>query len=510
MKLITLNNIGLSIGTEELFGGLSFSINVGSKIGLIGYNGCGKSTLFKVIDGTYKASSGSIAISRNILLARVEQDLQEDLLNSTLRDVIIDKLKEEDRDYNTWKVDVLLEELGLSYEDGLKKVAELSGGQYNKALIARALIQNPDFLLLDEPSNHMDLTTILWLEVFLKNYKGGFVLISHDRKLLDNTTSESLILRDKKVYHFKSSYSTAWFEINKMTDDSIEALKNENTEIKRVEVSAKRLAIWGKNYNNAKFASKAKSMQKKVEKLKDNRTFVSMDKPNDIIIIGEKLIAKEAIIIPKLEIKNISEDSILYTIDSERIIKPTDKIALVGKNGSGKSTLLYWLYKNYKTNNTNYTYHNSLKLEYYDQNNKIFTVNEKINANLSYLSKSTDDIVKQSLIQAGFNYNSHTRLISDLSGGQKARLHMLLLSLKNPNFIMFDEPTNHLDIHGKQSLVDTLKYYQGGYIMVSHDRYFLEQTCSRFLYIHDGKIMEENSISKVYDKLKYGIDNYKN
>lgn len=268
-----------SVGYDNNFGPLlvevSFSLKKGDRIGLIGHNGCGKSTLLKILSGDLPAGSGSVTPAHQCLMARVEQHLPETLHGCTLLEAVLARLPENQRVSESWQGEVLLARLGFAPASWTLTAGTLSGGQHTRLLLARALIRQPDLLLLDEPSNHLDLPTLLWLERFLQNWSGSFVLVSHDRYLLDQVTNCTWILRDKTLQFFRLPCTAARQALEEQDAADAHRRQAEQKEIDRVAKSAQRLAIWGKVYDNEDLARKAKQMEKRVDRLKEEQTTLS-------------------------------------------------------------------------------------------------------------------------------------------------------------------------------------------------------------------------------------------
>lgn len=252
--LLSAQSLHVDTAFGPLFNDLSFTLKKGDRIGLIGYNGCGKSTLLQVLDGTLTPNSGSVSRANHCLLARVEQHLPDALLSQPLLQVVLEKLAPGERDLLRWQAERLLAEMGFTVQQTQQQAATLSGGQHTRLLLARALIQQPDLLLLDEPGNHLDLPTLLWLESFLQTWQGSFVVVSHDNLLLDAVTNTSWILRDNTMHAFSLPCSAARQALQEQ--DASDALRHkaEQKEIDRVAASAKRLAIWGRVYDNEDLA----------------------------------------------------------------------------------------------------------------------------------------------------------------------------------------------------------------------------------------------------------------
>jgi len=252
--LISAQSLRLDTNHGLLFQDLSLTLRAGERIGLLGHNGCGKSTLLALLSGTLEPSGGALHRAHACRLQHVEQHLPAALAQLGVREVLAEAAPD-----SPWRVDSLLDRLGLAAQAG-QAVSTLSGGQHTRLLLGRALLQEPNLLLLDEPSNHLDLPSLLWLEDFLRGWSGAFVLVSHDRRLLDNATGKSWILRDQRLYDFDlpcSAARAALFEQDRAASARHAA---EKKEIDRLAASSHRLAVWGKTYDNEDLARKAKTM----------------------------------------------------------------------------------------------------------------------------------------------------------------------------------------------------------------------------------------------------------
>ncbi|PLL07963.1 ABC transporter ATP-binding protein, partial [Klebsiella pneumoniae] len=259
--LLTAHALHVETAFGPLFNSLSFTLKKGDRIGLIGHNGCGKSTLLQVLDGTLAPTSGSVSLAGQCLMARAEQHLPEALHTQSLLQAVLAPLPADAREAQRWLAERLLAQMGFTPAVMEQQTATLSGGQHTRLLLARALIRQPDLLLLDEPGNHLDLPTLLWLESFLQTWQGSFVLVSHDNTLLDAVTNASWILRDQTLHCFALPCSAARQALQEQDESAALRHKAEQKEIDRVSASARRLATWGRVYDNEDLARKAKQME---------------------------------------------------------------------------------------------------------------------------------------------------------------------------------------------------------------------------------------------------------
>ncbi|HDX4047991.1 TPA: ABC-F family ATP-binding cassette domain-containing protein [Enterobacter soli] len=500
--LLTAQSLRVDTAFGTLFDSLSFTLKKGDRIGLLGDNGCGKSTLLKVLDGTDAPAAGTVALAGHCMMARVEQHLPEAIYPLTMLDAVLAQLPAAERDSLRWKAETLLASMGFTPQDTALQSATLSGGQHTRLLLARALISEPDLLLLDEPSNHLDLPTMLWLEQFLQNWSGSFVLVSHDRQLLDAVTNGSWILRDKTLHYFALPCTAARKAL--VAKDESDALRHkaEQKEIDRVAASAKRLATWGKVYDNEDLARKAKQMEKQVERLKESQTEVTAGSQWTLTLRGDALRADRLLEMDNLDVPPAPGLPALFRVDIARL-KSGDRVAIIGRNGCGKSSLmkLIWQQCSAEQSTDTLKLHPRLAPGYYDQTLHQLPDDAPLLDALEPFAPNPQDR-KMALISAGFPWARHGQQVSTLSGGERSRLLFVGLTLARYSLLMLDEPTNHLDMEGKEALADTLQQFEGGVLLVSHDRQLITQSCNRFWLIEDGKLSEWHDADAVFERLR--------
>ncbi|HID3219821.1 ABC-F family ATP-binding cassette domain-containing protein [Enterobacter cloacae] len=500
--LLTAQSLRVDTAFGTLFDSLSFTLKKGDRIGLLGDNGCGKSTLLKVLDGTDSPAAGSVALAGHCLMARVEQHLPEAIYPLTMLDAVLAQLPTTERESLRWKAETLLAGMGFTPQDMALTSATLSGGQHTRLLLARALIGEPDLLLLDEPSNHLDLPTMLWLEQFLQNWSGSFVLVSHDRQLLDAVTNGSWILRDKMLHYFALPCTAARQAL--VAKDESDALRHkaEQKEIDRVTASARRLATWGKVYDNEDLARKAKQMEKQVERLKESQTELTAGSPWTLTLRGDALRADRLLEMENLGVPPAPGLPDLFHVDIARL-KSGDRVAIVGRNGCGKSSLmkLIWRHFSGEPSEAGLKLHPRVSPGYYDQTLNQLPDEATIFDALEPFAPAPQDR-KMALISAGFPWARHGQKVSTLSGGERSRLLFVGLTLARYSLLMLDEPTNHLDMEGKEALATTLQQFDGGVLLVSHDRQLIAQSCNRFWLIEDGLLSEWHDAEAVFERLR--------
>lgn len=503
--LISTQALQLDTHDGFLFHELAFTLRQGDRIGLTGHNGCGKSTLLGLLAGTREATAGTIHYARACRLQHVEQHLPADLASLSLYDALLAPVLEQPELH--WRVDSLLAELGFDLETAQVPVHSLSGGQHTRLLLGRALLQEPNVLLLDEPSNHLDLPSLLWLEQFLLRWRGAFILVSHDQRLLDNVATRSWILRDGRLYDFDLPCGPALAALAEADLAAAARHAAEQKEIDRLSASSARLALWGRTYDNEDLARKAKTMQRRIDKLKDAQAFVSDGAPWRLRLRGKALAADQLLALDGLDVRAVPASSVLFRV-GQLWLKPGDRVALLGANGSGKSSLLRlcWQAIQAQEERTDLRYHKAASIGYYDQSlqqladdadlsDALYPVAAQNEAARSQVAR------RQALIGAGFPYARHGQTVATLSGGERARLLFLGLSLASYHLLLLDEPSNHLDMQGKAELGLALRGFEGGCLLVSHDRDLIETACNRFWVVADGRLEEWLDAASAYARL---------
>lgn len=346
--LLQCHRVSHSAGTKSLFKSLDLTINTGDRIGLVGHNGSGKSTLLSILNGSDSADEGDISRNNDLHLETVEQFIDPRLNDMTMLEALSEKLPAEERVSQMYRAEQLLAQLGFTEPEFGFLVKDLSGGQQNRLMFARALLTEPNLILFDEPTNHLDLKTLLVFERYLKSLKAAFLLISHDREFLDAVTERTVFLRDERFYQFSMPYTKARAALEENDEAARAAREQEEKDIRRLEASAKRLATWGKVYDNEDLSRKAKSMEKRIEKLKDEQTFVSKGSGLNLTIDVGSARANRMLAIEQQDIL-APDNRVLFHID-DLIIKPGDRVALLGHNGAGKTTLINRIMAEYDNN----------------------------------------------------------------------------------------------------------------------------------------------------------------
>ncbi|EGT4370776.1 ABC transporter ATP-binding protein [Cronobacter malonaticus] len=500
--LLTAHSLRIDSPFGPVLNALSFTLKKGDRIGLIGHNGCGKSTLLKALDGTLAPAEGVVTRAARCLLARVEQHLPDELHQQTLLEALLARLPEAERESSAWRAQALLANMGFAEAAWSLTAGSLSGGQHTRLLLARALITSPDLLLLDEPGNHLDLPTLLWLEQFLARWNGSFILVSHDSALLDSVTNRTWILRDGQLQAFDLPCTQARAALAARDESDAMRHKAEQKEIDRVTASAKRLATWGQVYDNEDLARKAKQMEKQVARLKEEQTELAQGSRWRLTLSGDALAADRLLELENLAVNAAPDAPTLFTLPLARL-KSGDRVALLGHNGCGKSSLLRLLWRQWQTAQTvpGVTFHPRVSLGYYDQSLHQLPDDATLLEALEPFAPELQQR-KLALISAGFPWARHGQRVDTLSGGERSRLLFVGLSLARYSLLMLDEPTNHLDMEGKEALAQTLQTFAGGLLLVTHDRTLMETSCNRFWLVEDGGLSEWHNMEALLARLR--------
>lgn len=478
MILLNAANISKSYTENPLLTDLSFSIHEGDKIGFIGVNGTGKSTLLRIAAGLEEADEGTITMTKGIRIGFLPQMPVFDSENTIIQQVE-EILKENKREFSEYECKAMLMELGLNNFD--TPVKHLSGGKKKRVAMAAVLVVDMELLILDEPTNHLDSDTIEWLERYLKNFKGAIFMVTHDRYFLDRVSNRILELNDGKLYRHEGNYS-AYLE-NKASREEM-ALA---TERKR-KTLYKRELEWIRRGAQAR-TTKAKGRIERFEELAKNKLVVDETKVQMSSLssrLGKKVI----------EIKNISKsyNSKLLINDFTYTVLRNDRIAIIGENGCGKSTLLRMIMGQETPDSGSVEIGETVKIGYFSQESEDMDLSMRIIdyvQSIAYNVETADGTITaaQMLERFLFPRHIHSVRINKLSGGERRRLYLLGILMMAPNVLLLDEPTNDLDIDTLTILEDYLDSFAGVVIVVSHDRYFVDRIAVRtFAYEENGYI----------------------
>lgn len=496
--LLQVRAVSHSVVNRNLFHQVDFTLNAGARIGLVGHNGCGKSTLLGLLSGRIPVETGEITRRRGLRLAEVEQFLPSAAGQLDLVSLVME------RGVERWQAQAMLSRLGFASDQFAQVAATLSGGQHNRLLFARALVVEPDLLLLDEPTNHMDLATLQTFELVLAEFPGAVLTVSHDREFLDRVTNQTVFLRDERLHHFTSSYTQARLLLEAQDVAAQLARAAEEKQLASMRASAKRLKVWGRDFDSEKLSRRAQSMEKRIEKLAEQTTEVSVGSKLQMDVELSRSRAKQVLRITDLVVTvPTTEATELFRID-ELVFRPGERIALLGGNGVGKTTFIKMLVAAFaeqaqdRTPMAGVSLSPQTELGYYDQDLQQVATQQSMLDFAVRRALCSEESVARALIHAGFAYDAQSTLVQNLSGGERARLLFVLLSLATPNFLILDEPTNHIDIDGKEQLEEQLEVSGACLLITSHDRRFIESLAQRFLWVHEGRLQELTSPEPFY------------
>lgn len=513
MKMITIEELTKTYGEKNLFNHLTFTITESERIGLIGVNGTGKSTLLKIIAGLEIADSGEVVHAKDYRITYMPQhpdfnpeltvleqvfsgdtpllqllkqyelalyELQHDASSEKAQQNLYNLQQKMDA-MNAWEANssaqAVLTKLGITNMQ--EKIGALSGGQKKRVSIAQSLIQTPDLLILDEPTNHLDYETVKWLEEYLAKYQGAVLLVTHDRYFLDAVTNRIFELDGGNLYSYKGNYG-AFLEGKALREEQEKATQSKLSNLYRNELA------WIRRGAKAR-TTKQKARIQRFEEL-EGKVGSTEKEGLDISLAGSRLGKK---VVELKEVSKAFEGKTLLN-DFTHIVKKGDRIGIVGKNGSGKSTLLNMLAGRIEPDSGEVDRGQTVKIAYYTQESDDMDLNKRM---LDYIKESAEIVqttdgkvisASQMLERFLFPSHAHGTPIRKLSGGERRRLYLLKLLMTSPNVLLLDEPTNDLDTQTLTVLEDYLEEFPGVVITVSHDRYFLDKVAD-YLLVFEGE-----------------------
>jgi ATP-binding cassette subfamily F protein 3 len=518
--MIAINNLIFEIGARALYDEANWHIKPGEKIGLIGANGTGKTTLLKIIVGDYAATSGTISMAKDIKIGYLNQDLlsyqsdksilhvameaferQNQLhteiesilkkLETDYTDDLLNKLSDKQNEFEAldgysieYRAHEIMAGLGFSDVDTQRNLSEFSGGWRMRVMLARILLQSPDILLLDEPTNHLDLPSIKWLETYLQAFEGAIVIVSHDRYFLDRVVKKIVESRKGKLIPYAGNYSFYIEEKGLREEIQSGQFKNQQAKIKQEERLIERF--------RAK-ASKAKMAQSRIKALEKMERVDDVDDDNPSVNFSFKFSKQSGRHVIRIEDLNKSYPGVPIVKNATATIEKGDKIALIGANGRGKSTVLKIIAGTDKNNFTGMceTGHNVTQTFFAQhQLEALHLENTLIQELQAFAPKHTETELRSILGCFLFTGDDVFKKIKVLSGGEKSRVALAKALTADANFLILDEPTNHLDIASVNILISALNQYEGTFIVVSHDRYLLDNVANKIWFIEDQEIKE--------------------
>lgn len=490
-----IKNGSLHFGRQNIFSEIELYISPGDKVCLIGNNGCGKSSLMKVISGNYTLDSGEIFKDSRITIDYLKQDI-ETTIESTIYDFILQDFN--DISHDRYQIDIILEHLEL---DGTKVLRNCSGGQLRKAFLAKVLVLQPDILLLDEPTNHLDIKTIQWLEAYVQSYKGAVICISHDRAFLNNVTNKIWWL-DRGVLRKSSKgfkYFDEWQDLILEQEEAINRKLNKKLNQEN-------------DWLNAGVTARRKRNQKRLSDLKALRNSISQHSSN-LDSAKKQLQSKLVQSISKTKFI-IEMESVSFAYESKLIInnfslrvQRGEKIGIIGANGTGKSTFLKLVTKKLQPSSGSIKYGTNLEITEIDQHKTDIRSEDSLQKTLCpnggdqvFLADGTTMHVAGYLKKFLFDPKLLSSKVSTLSGGEVSRLLLARALIDPGNLLILDEPTNDLDMNSLEVLLEILSIYEGTLILVSHDRDFLNRLVTRTLVFNSNTIVDITGGYEDYEK----------
>jgi ATP-binding cassette subfamily F protein uup len=490
MNLLTVEDMSKSYTERMLFDQVSFGINEGEKIGLIGINGTGKSTLLKIIAGLEEPDSGTVTKGKKVRIGYLAQTPEFDEKLSILQNVVLNQKAEEEYRNLEGEAKAMLLKMGIT--DSSASPGILSGGQKKRVALVRTLLTPAEILVLDEPTNHLDNEMAQWLEDYLIRYRGAFLMVTHDRYFLDKVTNKILELDKGKIYSYTANY-TKFLELKAEREDMLLASERKAKSLFRMELE------WMQRGARAR-STKQKAHIQRFEELRD-RKVIETDGKVEINALSARMGKKT------IELSNISKgfgDRVLIK-DFTYILLPGDRIGIIGPNGCGKSTLLNILTGILPPDEGTVEMGTTIQLGYFSQENEYMDESLKV---IDYIKDTAEYIqtsegtatASQMCERFLFNGPMQYTRIAKLSGGEKRRLYLLKVLMEAPNILVLDEPTNDLDIQTLTILEDYLETFPGIVVTVSHDRYFLDKMATRIFSFERGTIQQyEGNYSDYYE-----------
>ncbi|MCX7654401.1 MAG: ATP-binding cassette domain-containing protein [Fervidobacterium sp.] len=474
--MISISNLSISFPQKTLFTNFNATVFPKDRIGLMGKNGSGKSTLLKAIAGLFNEYNGEISCSGKVLYMDQYRTFDGQSPFEYYSKVASTPEKEK-------QVRSILKGLGFKEEDWHRDISTFSGGEKTKLQLGRLFIEEPDFLLLDEPTNFLDIESIEYLKNLLNSFKGGYIIISHDRDFLRSVCKKFWEINNEKVWIFDMDFEHYHIERQRIMETQRRQLANIQREIERLKTIVERYKKWGRE----KFTKQAKSKEKILEKMLEE-----LEKMPNLYLEEEQRRIK----IPEpentgyivLQVENVNWNNLLKNVSFT--IYQKDKIALVGPNGSGKTTLLK-IISNQIPYSGNVKYGYKVNIAYVDQFvDQLNLENTVFDELFEEMSDKPDYIIRAYAGRFGFRGEDVFKSVDSLSGGERQILALAKILLRRPNLLILDEPTNHMDLETVEALEEALKEYSGSIIIVSHDVELIKNVCNRFLSIKDSTIIE--------------------
>lgn len=512
MAVLSVHNLEMSFSERVLFSQVSFDIEASDKVGFIGVNGVGKTTLFKILCGKMEQTGGDFFTSKNLKIGYMEQHACSNSENTVYNELLsvfphLIRMEEEiDRlnlDLEMGRSDEktimrqteLMEQftamdglvyksrtasaltgLGFKQEDFNMPVKKLSGGQRSKLSLAKLLLSGSDIILLDEPTNHLDINSVGWLESFIRDFKGAAIIISHDRYFLDTVTNKTMELEHEKLQMYKGNYTEFIRKKEEAKKAAENKYKKDMAEIKRIEGIIEQQKRW----NREKNIKTAESKQKEIDRIKENLVVPESELENIKFKFQPNTESGNDVLMCEGVSKTFGEKKIFENVNMH--IRKGEKVFIVGSNGCGKTTLFRIIMGTVPADRGEIDFGAKVETEYFDQ------MQENLNMEKTAMDEIWDEYPKMTQTQVRtslgaflFKGDEVFKPINQMSGGERARVSLLKLMLGGGNFLLLDEPTNHLDTTSREALEESLKSYEGTMLIISHDRYFINKLADRIL-----------------------------
>jgi len=520
---IAINNMSKAYYSETLFEEISLEIKSGESVGLLGDNGVGKTTIFKIITEVEPFNTGDLFKRKDLSIGLLEQ-MPPVYRDASVRDVLMEAfselttLKEKmkllelkmsnetkniEKDLETFgKIQELYEiNGGYTIEEKLSKITQgmnigdemqkkkynvLSGGEKNRVMLAKILLEAPDTLLLDEPTNHLDIETSEWLEGYLKTYEGSALIISHDRYFLDQVVDKIYEINNGQIDTYFGNYSFYLKERELRYEQALRHYNAQQRKVKQMEKAATRMRDWASRADNEAMFVRAKAMERRIERM-DLVDQPTKDKINfRIAFDGDSRSGKEVIRAKNYQLK-ISDQVLVDKVDFTLMYG--ERVALIGNNGTGKSTLIKDILRAYEETVEGLTVNPSAKIGYLEQDISFESSEMTILEAFKSYIPGLDEEIRSYLARFEFRGEDVFMPVSNLSGGEKVRLRVAILMKQDINCLVLDEPTNHIDIKTRKVLEKAIEAFEGTILFVSHDRYFLNQFSDRIMSIHNKRLI---------------------
>ncbi|WP_020602565.1 ABC-F family ATP-binding cassette domain-containing protein [Spirosoma spitsbergense] len=533
--MISITNLSYYLGSRALYENASLHIKPNQKIGLIGLNGTGKSTLLRIINGDYQADGGTISKAGDVTLGFLNQDLlsyqtDDSILSVAMQaferqnklqvqidevlhemetnyhDELVDKLGKLQEEFEALdgytvqsRAEEIMEGLGFSTEDLQKPLRQFSGGWRMRVMLAKLLLQKPSLLMLDEPTNHLDLPSIQWVEKYIQTYEGSVIVVSHDREFLDNVIDVTVEVANAKLNYYAGNYSFYLEEKTLRNEIQKGAFENQQAKIRQTERFIERFKAQ---------ATKAKQAQSRVKQL------ARMERIDDVIDESARVNFKfQFSTQPGRHILHLDDISKAYgpkkiLTHADIRLERGDKVALIGANGKGKSTLLRIISGSEPVSDGQRQLGHNVSFSFYAQHQlESLSVDDTLLEELKHANPNKSEGELRGVLGCFlFSSDDVFKKIKVLSGGEKSRIALAKVLLSQANFLLLDEPTNHLDMQSVNILIQALEQYEGTYVVVSHDRYFVSQIANKIWYIEDEQIKQYPG---TYDEYEWWMEERK-